>query len=92
MKYFIGIIFGMVLGCTAMKSPLLLKYKNEVMAVDQKVSRGEITAFEADNLKLQAQQNYLEARRNEEKLFASDVDRQIKSQNQEISSALRQNR
>ena len=82
----------MAVGCVGVKSPQLLKYENEIVALDQRAARGEITQLEADNLKLQAHQSYLEARRQEEKLFNDNVDRQIKSQNQDINSVLRQTR
>ncbi len=77
-------------GCASMKSPLLEKYESELAMIDQRAARGEITQTEADNLKLQAQQAYLDARRCEEKSVNDDIERKMQSQNQEVNAVLAQ--
>lgn len=77
--------------CAGARDPHLLKYETYATEIDQKTARGEISQMEADNLKLQAHQEYqAERRREERELLQDSVSQQIKSQNQEINAVLRQ--
>ncbi len=75
-------------GCAGAGSNYL-KYKDSLAQIDARAARGEITPLDAANLKLQAEQNYAEARKREEKQFDNDSDRLIKDQNQDLNAAAR---
>lgn len=84
-------VFLLVLvGCAVGKHPALIKYEAVVAETDVRVARGEITELEAENLKLAADQEYVEARRRQERQLDEDAERLIKNQNQDINAASRQ--
>lgn len=85
------LIAVLVSGCAAARDPALLKYEAYAAELDQRVVRGELASMEAENLKLEAYQEYQETRRREEKrLMDETVSRQLKSQNQEIQTLINQ--
>lgn len=93
MKYLISAaIFTLLLSsCAGGKTPELLRYETYASETDQRAGRGEITQMEADNLKMQAYQDYQEARRREERqLLRDSFSQQVKSQNQELNAIARQ--
>ena len=95
MNKFTGFLSLIILltACTGIKDPRLVKYEAYAAEVDQKAARGVLTQMEDDNLKIQAYQEYqAERRREEQRLLNDTISQQVKSQNQEINSVLRQAR
>lgn len=79
--------------CAGGKDPLLAKYESYAAETDQRAARGEISQMDADNLKMQAYQDYQEIRRREERQMMNDlVSQQTRAQNQELNAVLRQAR
>ncbi len=95
MKILIGylVLSLLISACVGARDSRLVKYEAYSAELDQKAARGEISQLEADNLKIQAYQDYQETRRREEQQLLHDsISQQIKAQNQEINSILRQPR
>ena len=86
MRHLVLLFTILFAACADIQDPALLKYEQTVAQLEQRLAQDEISDLELQNLKLQAHQIYLEARRREEKQFMNDVDRQTKAQNQEINS------
>ncbi len=90
MKNIWFVILLMLAGCAVGKHPALVKYEAAVTEADARAARGEITQLEAENLKLAANQDYVEARRRQERQLDEDAERLIKNQNQDINAVSRQ--